>query len=411
MSDLGETHGTQPAARAADSTRRQDAARAAAATRRQPAAGDAAATRALTADRLRALVEHETPTGDRARIAAAFQTLREWVEPALGRPGELVTVDGVDHLLFAPAAEPYVLLLGHVDTVWPLGTLADWPFTLDADGIARGPGIFDMKAGLVAAAGALATASDPSRVALLVSGDEEIGSLTSRALIEQLAARAEAVLVLEPSERGALKLARCGASIYRVRFEGRAAHAGLEPERGANALTELSRQVLASGEIADAAAGTTVTPTVASAGTVTNTVPAQAELMVDVRARTLAELERVDRWFAALAATDPQVTIAVEGGINRPPLEQESSRELFALAQEAARDAGLAALDGVAVGGASDGNFTAALGVPTLDGLGPLGGGAHARSEWVSLDAVVERSRLIAGIIDAIAARRRGEER
>lgn len=370
-----------------------------------------AAARELAAERLRALVEQETPTGDRARIASAFAALESWAAPALGRSGELVTVDGVDHLLFAAAAEPFVLLLGHVDTVWPLGTLDGWPFTLDADGVARGPGIFDMKGGLVAAIGALDQVADPSRVALLVSGDEEIGSPTSRALVEQVAARAEAVLVLEPSERGALKVARCGASIYRVRFEGRAAHAGLEPERGANALVELSRQVLAMARVADAAAGTTVTPTVAAAGTVTNTVPAQAELMVDVRARTLVELERVDRWFAELTAADPEVTIAVEGGINRPPLQREQSRELFALAQRAARDAGLGTLEAVSVGGASDGNFTAALGVPTLDGLGPLGGGAHARDEWVSLDAVVERSRLIAGIIDAIAARRRGEER
>ncbi len=378
---------------------------------REGAAQEPAAARELTAERLRALVEQETPTGDRARIAAALATLRKWAEPALGRPGELVTVDGVDHLLFAPAAEPFVLLLGHVDTVWPLGTLADWPFTLDDDGTARGPGIFDMKAGLVAAVGALEQVADSSRVALLVSGDEETGSLTSRALVEQVAARAEAVLVLEPSEQGALKVARCGASIYRLRFAGRAAHAGLEPERGANALVELSRQVLAAGQIADPALGTTVTPTVASAGTVTNTVPAEAEMMVDVRARTLGELERVDRWFGALTATDPEVTVTVEGGINRPPLQEEQSRELFALAQAAARDAGLGELEAVSVGGASDGNFTAALGVPTLDGLGPLGGGAHARSEWVSLDGVVERSRLLAGIIDAIAARRRGEER
>ena len=377
--------------------------------------GDARATTAAgereqAAERLRALVELETPTGDRPGIAAAFETLRAWAEPAFGRPGELVTVDAVDHLLFAPAAEPFVLLLGHVDTVWPRGTLADWPFSVDADGVARGPGIFDMKSGLVAALGAVARVADPARVALLVTGDEETGSHTSRALLERVAARAEAVLVLEPSERGALKVARCGASIYTLRFAGRAAHAGLEPERGANALVELSRQVLAMEQVADADAGTTVTPTVASAGTVTNTVPAEAEMMVDVRARTLDELERVDRWFTTLAATDPEVAIAITGGVNRPPLEAGSSRELFALARQAARAAGLGELEGVAVGGASDGNFTAALGVPTLDGLGPLGGGAHARTEWVSLDAVVERSRLIAGIIDAIAARRRGEE-
>lgn len=374
---------------------------------------DAAAAGAheLAAARLRTLVELETPTGDREGIAAAFAALREWVAPALGRPGEVVTVDGVDHLLWEPAAEPFVLLLGHLDTVWPRGTLAVWPFSLDADGVARGPGIFDMKSGLVAAVGAIEAVADTAPVALLVTGDEETGSLTSRALIERVAARAEAVLVLEPSLRGALKTARCGAAIYRMRFSGREAHAGIEPERGASALAELARHVLAVDRVADPQHGTTVTPTVASAGTTVNTVPAQAELMVDVRARTLAELERVDRWFATVTASDPEVTVAVEGGINRPPLQEEQSRELFELAREVARRERLGELRDASVGGASDGNFTAALGVPTLDGLGPLGGGAHARSEWVSLDAVVERSRLIAGIIDAIAARRRGEER
>ncbi|MDW5595015.1 M20/M25/M40 family metallo-hydrolase [Conexibacter stalactiti] len=369
------------------------------------------AARERAAARLRTLTEAETPTGDRERLAVAFAALREWVEPALGRPGELVTVDGVDHLLFAAAAAPSVLLLGHADTVWPAGTLAGWPFAIDADGIARGPGVFDMKAGLVAAVGALETIADPARVALLVTGDEEIGSPTSRALVERVAGSAEAVLVLEPSQDGALKTARCGASIYRMVFTGRAAHAGLEPERGISALAELAHQVLAVGAVADPSAGTTVTPTLAAAGTTINSVPAHAELSFDVRARTLAELERVDRWFGAVAAADPRVTIAVEGGVNRPPLEAEQARPLLELAREVARRDGLGELEAVAVGGASDGNFTAALGVPTLDGLGPLGGGAHARSEWVALDAVVERSRLIAGIIDAIAARRREEER
>jgi glutamate carboxypeptidase len=370
-----------------------------------------AAARERAAARLRTLVELESPTGDREGIAAGFAALREWVEPALGRPGEIVTVGGVDHLLWEPAAEPFTLLLGHFDTVWPHGTLAGWPFSLDAEGVARGPGIFDMKSGLVAAVGAIEAIADTAPVALLVTGDEETGSLTSRALIERIAARAEAVLVLEPSLRGAVKTARCGAAIYRMRFSGREAHAGIEPERGASALAELARHVLALDRVADPRRGTTVTPTVASAGTTVNTVPAQAELMVDVRARTLAELERVDGWFATVAATDPEVTVTVEGGINRPPLQPEQSRELFELAREVARRERLGELREASVGGGSDGNFTAALGVPTLDGLGPFGGGAHARTEWVSLDTVVERSRLIAGIIDAIAARRRGEER
>lgn len=356
---------------------------------------------ARTAERLRLLVEAESPTGDRERIRAALDLVEEWASAALGRRGRTVTIDGVDHLLWEATASPSVLLLGHVDTVWPAGTLAERPFSLE-DGRVRGPGIFDMKAGLVAAIGAIERVADPARVALLVTSDEETGSRTSRALIEQSARPARAVLVTEPSFDGALKTSRCGAGLYRIAFEGREAHAGLEPQNGANALVELAHHVLAVGALADAGVGTTVTPTVAHAGTSVNTVPGQAELRLDVRAWSLAELERVDGHLAGAAAVDPRVTLTVDGGVNRPPLEAEQSRELFRIAQAVAASRGLGELREVAAGGASDGNFTAAVGVPTLDGLGPLGGGAHARSEWASLASVVERSLLIAGIVDEI---------
>ncbi len=361
------------------------------------------------AGRLRALVHAESPSGDRERIRVALDLLADWGSGAFGRRGRLVTLDGVDHLLWEATREPAVLLLGHVDTVWPAGTAEDWPFALDGD-VARGPGIFDMKAGLVAALGAVERVDDPGRIAMLVTSDEEVGSTTSRGLIESVAGGAGAVLVIEPSLDGALKTARCGAGLYRLVFDGVEAHAGLDADQGASALVELAHHVLSLAQVADPARGTLVTPTRATAGTTVNTVAGRAELNVDVRARSLRELRRVDRYLAALEPVDRRVTVTVEGGVNRPPLEEHQSRELFALAAGVAAAEGLGPLTAAAVGGASDGNFTAALGIPTLDGLGPLGGGAHARSEWVSLASVLERSVLIAGIVDAIAAGRAGRE-
>jgi glutamate carboxypeptidase len=355
--------------------------------------------------RLRALVEVESPTGHRAGIAACFDLIEGWVAPALGH-GERREIDGVEHLYWPAAGTPTVLVLAHIDTVHPLGTIVDRPYA-EADGRVTGPGSFDMKAGLVAAIEAIELLADASHVSLLVTGDEERGSLTSRALIEEAAAGMSAVLVPEPSLDGALKTARRGGSIYRIEFTGVAAHAGLEPELGANALIELSRQVLAVEVAADARAGTTVTPTVARAGTTTNTVPDEAELHLDVRAWTMHELERVDRHVAALASVDPRVTLLVHGGINRPPLEEKVTRDLFALAQHVAEVEGLAPLESAAAGGASDGNFTGAVGVPTLDGLGPLGGGAHAPHEWTDLASMDERTLLIAGLMRALAPRDR----
>ncbi len=350
----------------------------------------------MIAERLRALVEAESPSGDRERIGVALDLLRGWGDAALARRGELVSVDGVDHLYWRAARRPSVLLLGHADTVWHDG----WPFTVDGD-IARGPGIFDMKAGLIAMLAGIERVADPAHVALLITTDEEVGSTTSRALIESAARVCDAVLVGEPSLDGALKTARCGAGAYRVRFTGLAAHAGLDPEKGASALVELARHVLSVGELADGDAGTTVTPTLAWAGTTMNTVAGEAELNIDVRGRTLGELQRVHERITTLRPFDRRVVLAVEGGINRPPLEAEQSRELFDLAQTVAA----MPLAGAAVSGASDGNFTAACGVATLDGLGALGGGAHARTEWVSLRSIDERATLIAALVDLIAVR------
>lgn len=355
-----------------------------------------------SADRLRQLVETESPTGHDAGIRDCLDLIDDWASPAMGTRGQRRIVDGVEHLYW-PAREPDgVLLLGHIDTVWPLGTLDDWAYT-EHDGRMTGPGVFDMKSGLVAAVDALELLCDTDRVAFLVTADEEQGSKTSRNLVEEAARAVRAVLVIEPSLDGALKVARRGGSIYRIAFEGIAAHAGLEPELGANALIEASHQVLAVGLIANDAVGTTVTPTVTRAGSTVNTVPANAEVHLDVRAWSVDELERVNCRLAALTTVDPRVTMTVHGGINRPPLEESAALGLFALAQEVAAEVGLPPLTCASVGGASDGNFTAALGIPTLDGLGPLGAGAHARGEWVDLASMDERAVLIAGLVRRIA--------
>lgn len=348
-------------------------------------------------ERLEALVSIETPSGHTAGIADAYDLVDGWLGPLIG-PMRPETVAGVTHARWG-AARPRVLILGHIDTVWPQGTIERLPFAVDGDR-ATGPGVFDMKGGIVAAAEALTRASRIDDVGVLLTADEEVGSLTSRALIERAATDSGGVLVLEPSLGGAVKIARAGGSIYTLDVLGRAAHAGLEPWNGVNALVELAHHVIGVTGLADADLGTTVSPTVAHAGTVTNVIPERAALRIDVRARSLAELERVDAALRALSAIDARTTLQVSGGINRPPMEEHASRRLLALAQEVARGMGEPPLETAAVGGASDGNFTAALGIPTLDGLGPDGDGAHAEHEWVSLAAIGARARLVAGMLD-----------
>lgn len=355
-------------------------------------------------ERLRELVETESPSDDPVALGRCADLLDGWFTALLGTPARR-PVGELPHLLWAPP-EPAVLVLGHFDTVWPLGTLTDMPFTLGESGVARGPGVFDMKAGIVQLLTALELIGDRGRVAVLLTCDEETGSATSRALIEAQAARVRAVLVCEPSaDGGAVKIARKGTAAYRLAVTGRAAHAGLEPELGANAGVELAQQVLALDELARADTGTTVTPTVLAGGTTSNTVPASAHVVIDVRAWTRGELDRVD---AALRTTTPRLagtSLAVEGGINRYPLEADQAVGLLAIAQDAARDIGLPPPSGVRSGGGSDGNFTAALGIPTLDGLGAIGAHPHARSEWADADAMPDRSALLAALIELLLAR------
>lgn len=352
-----------------------------------------------------ALVEVESPSADLAAVARGVERVAEVGERVLGAAPERLAGGGWPALRWR-FGTPRVLLLAHLDTVWPLGTLARWPFRVEGDR-ASGPGIFDMKAGLVQGLFAVAALASRDGVELLVNADEELGSPGSRALIEDAAAGMEAALVLEPSAGGALKVGRKGVATYALGVEGRAAHAGLEPERGANALVELAGAVLAAAALARPERGTTVTPTVAAAGSATNVVPAVARADLDVRVTDAAEQERIDAALAALAAGRrgvPGTRLTVAGGQNRPPLHPSAAAGLFARARSLGEALGLGPLAGVSVGGGSDGNFTAALGTPTLDGLGAVGAGAHAEGEHVEVGALAERAALVAALVADLLA-------
>jgi len=346
---------------------------------------------------LRRLVEAESPSHEVVQLTTCAEELASIIELRTGQAPQLI--DGPDgpHVHWSAGGQPRVLLLGHYDTVFPLGALAERPFTVTS-GRATGPGVFDMKAGIVQAIHAVARLDDASGVEMLFTSDEEVGSESSRRLLEERAIACGNVLVLEPSaDGGALKTSRKGAGTFELVIHGTAAHAGLEPEKGRNALVEAAHQVLAISQFGDAAVGTTVTPTVAHVGTADNVVPAEARLRIDVRITTAAEQRRVEALMAAIAPVTADITIDVLGSINRPPMPPESSAMLFPLAQRVDPN-----IEGVAVGGASDGNFTAALGVPTLDGLGAVGGGAHADHEWVDVLAMPTRVALLHGIIDQL---------
>jgi glutamate carboxypeptidase len=367
---------------------------------------------AILAD-IEELVRCESPSTAADAVSRSADLVAALGRHHLGTGPERIVIDGCAHLRWrlgagsASGAGGGVLVLAHHDTVWPLGSLETHPFSVK-DGVLRGPGCFDMKAGLVLALHALAELAStgqlsPGGVTLLVTGDEELGSPTSRRLIEAEAAGCRAALVLEASaDGGALKTARKGVSLYEVRAVGRAAHAGLEPERGVNATVELAHQVLAVAGLADGALGTTVTPTALSSGTVSNTVPASGAFSVDVRMWDTAEQARVHAAMSSLLPLVPDAVLQVSGGPNRPPLAASSSAGLFALASSVAAELGLPALTEAAVGGASDGNYTAGVGTPTLDGLGAVGGGAHAEHEHVLVDSLPGRAALLAALIDRL---------
>ncbi len=358
-------------------------------------------------DDLRELVVRESPSDDPGRVSA----VAAWICKRINQGGESVTRS----IACPPRGDAVVaeigmggregsttLLLGHIDTVWPVGTLEERPFRND-EGVLRGPGVFDMKAGVAVALQVLdrlRARPTPPRVTLLLVPDEEVGSAASHDLLIDLARKHDRVLVLEPSAAGgAAKIARKGTGLFRVKFKGLPSHAGLDPEKGASALTAMAEFVIDAPKFASVEQGTTVTPTVAFAGAKTNVVPENAEVTLDCRVWTASEPARVEGQLRAWRPRDPRVTVVVEGGFDRPPLtETDASRALFATAQRIAADLGFE-LRGERVGGASDGNLTAAAGVPTLDGLGPMGDGAHARHEHVLVADLARRVDLIERLV------------
>jgi len=356
-------------------------------------------------DCLETLVHRESPSGDPELLGAALDTVDGMLARLARSGGRRVERGGGVHLVWE-TGRPRALLLCHVDTVWPRGTLARWPFSADG-GRATGPGVVDMKAGIVQALFALSALGTPEGVRLLVTTDEEVGSPSSRALIEESAAGLEAVLVLEASYEGALKVARKGTAQYTVQIRGRAWHAS-EPGRGANATLEMARQMQDVAALADTRLGTTATPTLAVAGTTANTVPAHAEFRVDSRAASTAELERIERAMRGLRPHLDGTEITVLGGIDRAPMSREISRGLFEKAQAVAVTLGLPPLRGVLAPGGSDGQFTAAMGTPTLDGLGAVGGHAHAEGEWVEIERMPERAALVAALLQDVLLSPRG---
>jgi glutamate carboxypeptidase len=352
-------------------------------------------------DALRLLVEAESPTADPAACLRCVEVADALADDLLGVRAERLERDGRTHLRWRFGGQPRVLLVGHLDTVWPVGTLARWPFAVQ-DGIATGPGAFDMKAGVVQLLFALAALDDRDGVGVVLTTDEEIGSPSSRPLLEAEAAAVEAALVLEPSAGGALKTERKGISLYRLDVTGRAAHAGLDPEKGANAAVEAAHQVLAISILGRPEAGTSVTPTLVEAGTAVNTVPGSASVHVDVRARTSAEAERVAAGISALTPATPGTELRIERTVGVPPLEHGASAALFGRASELADELGLAPLAETSVGGASDGNLLASLGLAVLDGLGAVGDHAHAEGEYVEVPALAERAALVARLADEL---------
>jgi glutamate carboxypeptidase len=358
------------------------------------------------------LARAESPSEDRAGLNRCGSLLANAFAGLGARVERVPAAPAGDHVLAQfGSGEPRTLILGHFDTVWPMGTLATMPVAR-VEGRLHGPGVYDMKAGLGIGLLALRALIEGSAltgtVVFLCTTDEEVGSHTSRALIEDEARRAQAVLVLEPSLAGGnLKTSRKGVGEFRIDLTGIESHAGLDPASGASAVRELARQVLALETLANPAAGTTINVGVVGGGTRSNVVAGSAHGLIDVRVTSMAEASRIEAALRSLAPLDPRVTLRVTGSVARPPLERSPGvLDLYRQAQHVAERLGWTIGEGAA-GGASDGNFTAALGVPTLDGLGAIGDGAHARHEHVVIDTLPARSALVAGLVARLS---RGHE-
>lgn len=359
---------------------------------------------------LQSLVEIESPSDNKVAVdCAAMHTAAMFA--AIGgntrwhrqkQYGDLLEIR-----FAASAAQkkaPGILLLGHLDTVWPMGTLATMPFRLKKDR-AFGPGVYDMKTGIIMAAHAMAMLRELGRshpaVTVLLNSDEEIGSPCSRAVTEQLARNCAAVFVLEPAQGipGAYKTARKGVGEYRLHVQGVASHSGVDFEKGHSATLELARQLEKISGFTDLKTGLTMNPGVIGGGTHANVVAAEAYAEIDVRIARMHDAARLAKMFQRLRPVDPACKLEISGGINRPPMERSADTvKLFRRAKKFASAMGFS-LSEASTGGGSDGNFTAALGIPTLDGMGAVGEGAHARHESILLKDLAPRTALLAAII------------
>jgi len=364
---------------------------------------------------IRELVEIESPSDNKAAVDRVADAVAEKFSRLGGEVRFHRAKEFGSHLQvnFGGKAARPVLLLGHYDTVYPLGTLATMPCRA-VDNKLTGPGVLDMKSGIALMLHALAALQDwrgedwrgglPRPVSVLLVSDEEVGSDSSRAITESLAKKAAAVLVLEPSygRQGAVKTARKGVGEYLVKVTGKASHAGLDFQKGVNAILELARQIEKISSFTDLKKGLTVNVGVVSGGSRTNVVPAEAAAQVDVRIARMKDAAGIDKKMRSLRPFNPKCKIEISGGINRPPMERTAGvAALYAQAAAIARELGWK-LGEAAVGGGSDGNFTAGLGIPTLDGLGAVGDGAHAPHEHILIPELPRRAALIAGLIETV---------
>jgi glutamate carboxypeptidase len=361
---------------------------------------------------LRTVVECESPTNDAAAVNRCADLFADGIKDIAkikpvkgGKYGRHLICD---FNLPGKRKDGLILGLGHTDTVYPLGILKTMPWR-EAEGRYWGPGVLDMKAGVaffIYAMRALRDLDIPvkRRVRLLLVSEEEVGSPVSRPLTEKTAADATAVLVLEPGTglTGKLKTARKGIGRYKIKITGCAAHAGVDFSQGASAILELAHQIQILAGFTDLAKGTTVNPGVISGGTVSNVIASEARAEVDVRVVKLRDFTALDKRFRGLKPANKRCTIEVTGGLNRPPMERTRAiAALFALAQKLARELGIE-VEESSTGGSSDGNFTAALGVPTLDGLGAVGEGAHAPHESILINRIADRTALLAKLVAAL---------
>jgi len=355
---------------------------------------------------LRHIVEMESFTADKASTDALGGFIKERFEE-LGAQVRLVPQEEVgDHLVAeVGGGGQQVLLLCHMDTVWPTGTIQQRPFRVEA-GLGYGPGILDMKAGIAIALHALETLrthnlAPQQRVRILVNSDEEVGSTTSRQLIEEEARKSAQVYCLEPGagKEGALKTGRKGVGMFQVRVTGRAAHAGNEPEKGISAVEEMAYQILRLHSLTDLGRGTTVNVGVVQGGTVRNQVAAFAEAMVDFRVTTMQEAERVENEILSSTPVLAGASVEIRGGLNRPPMERTETTALLLDSVRRFADPLGINLSEAQVGGGSDAQFAAAVGVPVLDGLGGVGEGPHADHEYVVVAELPRRVALLASIL------------